>query len=105
MGEAALVGNLEIGSKTGRVIAMNEPQVWTLIGVLAASLFAVMTLMSTMFVRIVQTEIRGVRTEIRGEVGGLRAEMNARFEAVDVRLEHLDRDVQAIVKKVFREEA
>jgi len=99
------------------VIALNQPQVWTLIGVFAASLFAVMTLMSTMFGRVIRAEIGGVRAEIggvRAEIGGLRSEitaeiaslrteMNARFGTVDVRLEHLDRDVRAIANKVFPE--
>lgn len=39
---------------------MTEPQVWTLIGVFATGLFGMMTLMSTMFVRIIRTEIQGV---------------------------------------------
>lgn len=43
---------------------MTEPQVWTLIGVFAAGLFGMLTLMSTMFVRVVRTEIGSVRTEI-----------------------------------------
>ena len=36
---------------------MSEPQVWTLIGVFAASLFAVLTLLSTLFVRVIRAEI------------------------------------------------
>jgi hypothetical protein len=89
---------------------MNEPQVWTLIGVFAASLFAVMTLMSTMFVRVIRAEISGVRGEIsgvRGEIDGLRTEMSLRFEAMEAKFErrfdHLDRDVRAIAKVVFPE--
>ena len=31
-----------------------------------------------------------------------RAYMDARFDAVDARLDHLDRDVQAVVNRVFR---
>ncbi|MFL6089363.1 MAG: hypothetical protein ACJ71Z_04390 [Aeromicrobium sp.] len=64
---------------------MNEPQVWTLIGMFAAALFGVVGLMSTMFMQLIRTEI-----------GGLRNEMIARFE-------HLDRDVEAMAAKVFGE--
>lgn len=74
---------------------MNEPQVWTLIGVMAASFFGVMGLMSTMFTRV-----------IRSEIGGLRNEMNARFDAVDQRfdsmdkrIDNLDQDVQYLMKR------
>ena len=64
---------------------MNEPQVWTLIGVFAVALFGMLTLMSTMFLNV-----------IKAEIGGLRAEMNAKFDV-------LDRDIQAIARRVFGE--
>ena len=64
---------------------MNEPQVWTLIGVLAAGLFVMLTLMSTMFLRV-----------IRAEIGGLEARLTAKIDL-------LDRDVQAIARRVFGE--
>ncbi|MGH3474587.1 MAG: hypothetical protein ACRDOT_06705 [Aeromicrobium sp.] len=70
------------------MLEVTEPQVWTLIGVFATALFGMLTLMSTMFVRL----------------------MNAKFETVDVRfgileakIDHLDRDVQAIARRVFPE--
>lgn len=58
---------------------MTEPQVWTLIGVFATGLFGMMTLMSTMFVRIIRTEIQGVRR----------------------RLDRLDADVNALMRHTF----
>lgn len=87
---------------------MTEPQVWTLIGVFAASMFAMNTLMSGWFVRVLRAEVGGLRAEMRAEISGLRGEMNARFERVDaqfervdVKLTHLDRDVQALAREVF----
>lgn len=101
---------------------MTEPQVWVLIALFAGMLATI----STLFVRVVRSEIGGLRAalsaelgglraEMRAELGGLRAEMNARFEAVDarfeavdarfetvdVRFDHLDRDVAALSKRVF----
>jgi len=70
----------------GGVLTMNEPQVWTLIGVFATGLFGMITLMSTMFVRIVRTEIGSVRTEIQG---------------VHRRLDRLDADVNALMRHTF----
>lgn len=64
---------------------MNEPQVWTLIGVFAAALFGMLTLMTTMFIRVIRTEIEA-----------LRETMNRRFD-------YLDRDVQALTRRVFGE--
>jgi hypothetical protein len=76
---------------------MTEPQVWTLIGVFAAAVSGMITVVSTLFVRVIRSEIGG----LRGEIGGLRGEMNARFEAIDRRFDYLDRDVQALTKHVF----
>lgn len=76
---------------------MNEPQVWTVIGVLGSSLLGVLTLMSTMFVRIIRTEVGSVRNEI----GSLRSEMQAEFASVRTDITYLDRDVQALTRHVF----
>lgn len=76
---------------------MNDAQIWTMIGAFTALMFGTLTVVSTLFVRV-----------LRAEIGGLRGEMNARFDAVnahidavDSRIDALDRDVQAIVKRTF----
>lgn len=83
---------------------MTEPQVWTLIGVFSTVLFAVFATMSGYIVRLMNAGF----DRVDAKIDGLRAEMNARFELVDVKFErindrfdHLDRDVQAISKRVF----
>jgi len=69
---------------------MNEPQVWTLIGVFAAGMFGMITVVSTMFVRVVRGEIGGLRAEIKGDIAELRSEIRS-----------LDRDVNALMKHTF----
>ncbi len=96
---------------TGRVIELTEPQVWTLIGVFSTALFAVFTAMSGYLVRTMNAGFDRVDAQfdrVDAKIDGLRAEMNVKFELVDVkfdrmndRLDHLDRDVQAISKRVF----
>lgn len=81
------------------MLEVTEPQVWTLIGVFATALFGVLTLMSTMFVRVLNAGF----SEMDAKFAGLRAEMNAKFDSVDAKLNHLDRDVQAIARRVFPE--
>ena len=83
---------------------MTEAQVWTMIGVFTTLMLGTLTIIATLFVRVLRAGIGGVRTDI----GSLRAEMNARFEAVDARfdavntrIDGLDRDVQALVKHTF----
>lgn len=58
---------------------MNEPQVWVLIGVFAAAIFGMITIVSTLFVQVIKAEIGGLRTEIRA----------------------LDRDVSALYRHVL----
>ncbi len=113
-----------------RVIELTEPQVWVLIGVFAASTFGMITIVTVSFTRTLNAAMGGVRSEIsglesglrgeiagleaglRGEISGLRGEMNARFEAVDAKFdamdakfsgkfEVLDRDIQALSRRVF----
>lgn len=79
------------------VLTMTEPQVWVLIGVFAAALFGMFTIVSTLFIRVIRSEISGLRSEFTG----LRGEMNARFDALELRVDGLDRDVQALVKHTF----
>ncbi len=87
---------------------MNDAQIWTMIGAFCALMFGMLTVVSTLFVRVLRTEIGGLRTEMNGQIGGLRTEMNARFDtvnarfdAVNGRIDGIDRDVQALVKRTF----
>jgi len=91
---------------------MNDAQIWTMIGSFTALMFGMLTVVTTLFIRILRSEIGGLRSEMNGQIGGLRNEMNgqlsglrnemnARFDAVNTRIDGLDRDVQAIVKRTF----
>ncbi|KQZ25370.1 hypothetical protein [Microbacterium sp. Root553] len=87
---------------------MNDAQIWTMIGCFTALMFGMLTVVSTLFIRVVRAEIGGLRGEVGGlrgemnaQIGGLRNEMNARFDAVNSRIDGLDRDMQAVVKRTF----
>lgn len=91
---------------------VTEPQIWTIIGVLAATLVGMVTLTLTVTHQTIVNaigglrgellgEMKGLRGELNGEINGLRGEMNARFDAVNTRIDALDRDVQAIAGEVF----
>lgn len=90
------------------MLGMTEPQVWTLIGVVAAGMFGAITLISTMFLRTMQNEFESVRTEVRNEFASVRTEMRSEFahvrteiSSVHGRIDHLDRDVNAIYRHLF----
>jgi hypothetical protein len=62
---------------------MNDAQIWTMIGAFTALMFGMMTVVSTLFIRVVRTEVGGLRNEMnaqlggmKGQIGGLRNEMN-----------------------------
>lgn len=87
------------------MITLTEPQIWTIIGVFAATLLGTMTLLSTVLMRSISGQITSLRNEMMTGFTGfasLRAEMSARFETVNVRLDNLDRDVRALSERVFR---
>ncbi len=67
----------------GKVLTVTEPQVWTLIGVFAAAVFGMLTIVSTMFIHVVKAEF--------GRVD----------ENLSVKLDALDRDVQALYRHTF----
>lgn len=65
---------------------MTEPQVWVLIGVFATALFGMLTLMSTMFMRLIRAEFQVVYT---------------RLDSIEERIELLNRDINALMRHTF----
>ena len=69
---------------------MNDPEIWTVIGVFAAAMLGGLTLVVTSLSRVIRAEVSGV---------------NSRLDATNTRLEHLDRDVQALTRRVWGAES
>lgn len=100
---------------------MTEPQVWTLIGVFAAALVGMITFTTQVMWRAITAQFVSFRAEMQAEFSTSRAEMSAELaasraevsaELAEIRAEigslrtevrHLDRDVQAISRRVFPE--
>ncbi len=91
---------------------MTEPQVWTTIGILATAFFGTMALIPTMFTRVLRSEIAGLRGELKsdiaelrgelkGDINGLRVEMVTGFAETHRRIDHLDSDIDTLMKKEF----
>lgn len=92
---------------------MDDPQVWTLIGVFTTMMLGGMTLMTMQFSRVIRAEIGGLRGELRGEIGGLRGDLSGRLESLEGRLtgridalEHkvdsLDKEVANLATRLWR---
>jgi len=72
------------------VLTLTEPQVWTLIGVLGASIFGIQGIAISSFRR----EMQSVRNELKSEMSSMRNELLTRMEQID-------RDVQFLMRKEF----
>ncbi|WOF23348.1 hypothetical protein N8K70_01355 [Microbacterium betulae] len=89
-------------------MTLTEPQVWVLIGAFVAAVGTMITVTLTSFHRSlyavadgIRAEIRGLRAEMNVRFDAVNAEMNVRFDAVNANMEHLDRDVSALAKRVL----
>ena len=76
---------------------MNDAQIWAIIGVFTALMIGMLTVVSTLFTRVIRAEIGG----LRGEMNARFEQMNTRFEAIDHRMDGLDRDVRALITHEF----
>ena len=105
-------------------MTMNEPQVWTLIGVFGAALLGGFTLVTTHFGRVVRAEIGRLDGTLSGKIGHLEgtltgkidaldgrltgqiealdAHLNGRIDILDHRLDTLDKEVANLATKVWR---
>jgi hypothetical protein len=76
------------------VITLDEAQIWSIIGVLAATIVGMVTFGFAML-------LRTMRAEIRSAVGGLAGETRSGFARVETRLDAMDRDINALMKRSF----
>lgn len=83
---------------------MDDPQVWTLIGVFTTMMLGGMTLMTMQFSRVIRAEIGGLRGDLHGEIGGLRGDLSGRLESLEGRLtgriDALEHKVDSLDKEV-----
>lgn len=72
---------------------MDAAQTWTLIG----GFFALMIAMTGMTLRVVRAEISVLSSRMDGQFG----RVDGQFSRVEARLDHLDRDLQAVVARLM----
>lgn len=85
------------------MITVTEPQVWTVIGVLAATLVSFVAASLTMITRTVTVQFERVSEKIDLKIDGLRGELKGDIGGLHARLDTLDRDVQALANRVWGE--
>lgn len=93
-------------------MTVNDPQIWTMVGIFAAAMFGTLGLLVPLINRntrvlveglekVVNAKLEGVEAKFESRFESLENVMNAKFDVVNAKLEHLDRDVTALSKKVF----
>jgi hypothetical protein len=98
------------------VIELNEPQVWTMMGIFSATIFAMLGVVSSQFIQILRAEIGRIGVSIDGidrrmdgidkRLDGIDKRLDGidrRMDGFDKRFDALDRDVHAIARRVFPE--
>ncbi|HRN29115.1 MAG TPA: hypothetical protein PK781_04875 [Terrimesophilobacter sp.] len=82
---------------------VNDPQIWTLLGVFAAIMLGGMTLMTTLLMRTMNATIGGAIDGVNGRIDGVHAridglasEMRAGFAAVDAKFEAVNLRIDGV---------
>lgn len=80
---------------------MNESQTWVVIGVFASTLLG----MAGFLVSSLNRTIRASVDVLDGKIDALRLEMGIRFDSLTGVIDHLDRDVQFLMKRELEDRA
>lgn len=93
------------------MVTLNEAQVWTVIGILGATLVGTIGVITQILMRTItaqfnslQTQLGIVQSGIQGQLAGLQTQIGgieSRLDRLESRFDGLDRDVQAISRRVF----
>lgn len=83
---------------------MDEPQVWTLIGVFAAIMLGVMTLTTTLLTRNITSALQSFASTMDARFDAMDRKfdaIDAKFASMRLQMSHLDRDVQTLMRREF----
>jgi|GEM_PF-2799258 len=64
-------------------------------------MFGMITIVTTMFTRVVRTEIQSLRVELKGDMAELRVELKGDTAELRGEIRSIDRDVNALMKHTF----
>ncbi|MEN0022596.1 MAG: hypothetical protein AAGC61_04890 [Microbacterium sp.] len=67
-------------------MTMNDPQIWTLIGVFSVAMIGVLTIITTSSHRVIRAELGGIDTRLTSRIEVLDERIGAKIEKLDARL-------------------
>lgn len=77
---------------------MNDPQVWTLIGVFAAVMLGGMTLMTTQLSRIIRVEVDRIDGTLSARIDGI----DSRLGRIESKVDDLDKELTNLATRFWR---
>lgn len=88
---------------------MDDPQVWTLIGVFAAVILGGMTLMTSQLSRVIRAEVDRIDGTLSARIDRIDGTLSARIDGLDARLgrietkvDDLDRELTNLATRFWR---
>ena len=79
---------------------MDDPQVWTLLGVFAAVMLGGMTLMTTQLSRVIRAEIDRIDGTLSARIDRIDGTLSARIDGLDARLGRIETKVDDLDKEL-----
>ncbi|MGX1583652.1 hypothetical protein ACWH95_03760 [Microbacterium sp. NPDC055502] len=77
---------------------VNDPQIWTLLGVFAAVMLGGMTLMTTQLSRVIRSEVGRVEGTLSARIDGI----DARLGRIESKVEDLDKELTNLAVRFWR---
>ncbi|MEU4014492.1 hypothetical protein AB0E56_04425 [Microbacterium sp. NPDC028030] len=79
---------------------LNDPQVWTLIGLFAAVMLGGVTLMTTQLSRIIRAEVDRIDGTLSARIDRIDGTLSARIDGMDARLGRIESKVDDLDKEL-----